>query len=485
MLSKKTDGAGSRISLFSGKQWSITGRLTIFYTLSSLSMLLLFAGLTYVTLIGCLVKEDSEELAEKVDHLCIVIRNRPDNNLALQKEFDWEEGHPIESFRHYTRVLNEAGRTLAQSPAYEKLGFDMPFPAKIRDVVKWRAPTGEHFLLMTTRTKEGHPPGKWRTIQVAMDVTNEQEIIKYFLYNLTTILFFGIFIAAGLGFSVASKVLHPLGKVTEVVDRITSSHIDERTDPSSWPKELSSLAVAFNRMLDRIEDSLTRLSRFSSDLAHELRTPINNMLGEAEIAIAQNGVTEECRHVLESGIEELNRIARLIDSLLFLAKAENPETCIERTRFDVYGEVTKVCEYFEGLAEEEGVKITCSGSGVMAADPLLVRRAVSNLLANAIHHTPATGSIDVAVRQADDHYLEILVSDTGQGIPEEHLPHIFDRFYRADAARSNYPHGSGLGLAIVKSIMDLHKGTITIRSKPGEGTKVTLRFPCSETKEGD
>jgi two-component system heavy metal sensor histidine kinase CusS len=333
---------------------------------------------------------------------------------------------------------------------------------------------------MVTKAQEGNDPGKIRTIQVAMDVSEDDALIVEYHDKLMGSLFAGIFLCAGIGFSVARKTLGPLGEITKAAERITVPLIAERLDPERWPTELRTLAAAFNSMLDRLEQSFTRLSQFSSDLAHELRTPINNLIGEAEIAISHGGTPDEFRHTLESSLEELARLSRIIDSLLFLARAENPKTRIECTRFEVYGEVKKLCVFYEWTAEEKGVTLTCSGSGFIAADLLLVNRAVSNLISNALKYTSSPGKVEVIVRQPDDHSMEITVRDTGLGIEQKDVPYIFDRFFRSDSARSKCPQGAGLGLAIVKSIMDLHGGAIDIQSEPGLGTAVTLLFTFQE-----
>jgi len=200
-------------------------------------------------------------------------------------------------------------------------------------------------------------------------------------------------------------------------------------------------------------------------------------MDEAEITLSGARTSEDYRLVLESSLEEYGRLSRMIDSLLFLARAEIAQTCIERSRLDVHGELEAVLAFYEALADDHGVALFCQGEAGLDADPILLRRALSNLLSNALRHTPRGGQIALAV-QASDVALEISVADSGCGIAPEHLPKLFDRFYRADAARVHSAEGSGLGLAIVKSIMVLHGGSALIASTPGKGTTVTLRFPA-------
>lgn len=260
-------------------------------------------------------------------------------------------------------------------------------------------------------------------------------------------------------------------------DRISASQLHERIAGDGWPRELASLARGFDRMLDRLEDSFKRLSQFSADLAHELRTLINNLRGEAGVALAQSRTPEEYQRTLESSLEEFERLARLIDNLLFLARADSSTASIARSRFDARQALEAVREFYEALAEDRGVELRCEGQGMVNADPLLFRQAVSNLLSNALNHTLRGGQVLLRASQREDGGLEVNVRDTGCGIAAEHLPHIFERFYRADPARSNHANGAGLGLAIVKSVMTLHGGSVAAQSEAGKGSRFTLVFP--------
>jgi len=200
-------------------------------------------------------------------------------------------------------------------------------------------------------------------------------------------------------------------------------------------------------------------------------------MGEAEVALARTRTPAEYQQVLGSSLEEYARLARMIDSLLFLARAESPETHIERRPLDARKELEALREFYDAVAEEHEVGVSCQGHAVVHADPILFPRAVSNLLANALHYTPRGGKVTLSVTPAEDHTILVRVTDTGVGIAPEHLPKIFDRFYRVDPARSHHHPGMGLGLAIVKSILDLHGGTVTVQSVPHQGTTTTLMFP--------
>jgi two-component system heavy metal sensor histidine kinase CusS len=205
-----------------------------------------------------------------------------------------------------------------------------------------------------------------------------------------------------------------------------------------------------------------------------LRTPLANIRGEAEVALTRPRSPNEYQAVIESSVAECQRLSEIIDNLLFLARAEAAEGPVHREHFDARTAAEKIAAYYEPIAEERQVHLAVTGAGEIEADPLLLSRALSNLVENALRFTVEHGSITIAI-EPEDNATRILVRDTGAGIAAEHLPRVFDRFYRADPSRTS--EGSGLGLALVKSIAELHGGSASIQSEPGTGTCVTLRFP--------
>src|SRR5216117_1126004 len=262
--------------------------------------------------------------------------------------------------------------------------------------------------------------------------------------------------------------------MTQSFGRIGPDQLKERIGSAAWPSELQPLAIAFDEMLKRLDDSFTRLSQFSADLAHELRTPIANMIGEAQVALTRDRTAAEYRETIESTVGECERLSRIVDNLLFVARVDAAREPIARKRFDARLAVEKIAEFYQTSADEHHVTITCSGDGQIYADPDLFERAVANLLDNALRFTPEHGSIHIALSERNAGF-EVAVSDTGCGIAPEHLPRVFDRFYRAESSRGS--DGAGLGLALVKSIVDLHSGSATIESNVDRGTTVKLTFP--------
>jgi two-component system heavy metal sensor histidine kinase CusS len=331
---------------------------------------------------------------------------------------------------------------------------------------------GVQLFSLVARTAEGD--GQRYTIQVAQDRSSDERFAKEFRALVAVALAVGILGSALIAISVTTHGLKPLAEMTRSLAHIGPTHLHERVTPGKWPRELRPLAVAFDEMLDRLEDSFTRLSQFSADLAHELRTPIANVLGESQVALTRARSSEEYREVIESTVAECERLSGIVDNLLFLAHAEATDQRTHPRSLDGRAAVEKIVAYYQTIADDRHVTMSCTGEGEIYADPALLGRAVSNLVDNALRFTPDGGTIQISVAMRDRH-SEITVSDTGCGIAAEHLPRVFDRFYRADSSRST--HGAGLGLALVKSITDLHGGSVRIESEVHRGTKVVLSFP--------
>ena len=314
-------------------------------------------------------------------------------------------------------------------------------------------------------------------LQVALDISFVDRLTRRFHRILWTVLTGGILLAAAAGVLTARRGLRPLTEIAKAVRRVTAARLDERIGVRAWPSELSALAEAFDAMLERLEASFQRLSRFSADLAHELRTPLNTLRVQSEVTLSRVRTPDEYAQTLASGLEEMDRLSRMVDALLFLARAENQETPLRRERVDARAALETLRDYYDPLASERGIALDCGGAGFVNADPLLFRRAVDNLLSNALQYTPSGGRVEMEVEAREGEGTEVRVKDTGRGIPPAEQALIFDRFYRVDSARTAGSPGWGLGLSIVRSIMDLHGGAVRLESVPGQGTTFTLRFP--------
>jgi len=387
---------------------------------------------------------------------------------------------PIEATDYFIRALDrQTGQVLADRPKMAKLPpsvFPSPPPNGQTPAqgVEYKTSTGKWFLLMSAVAELDRVTPHPVLLQIAQDRSDDRAFAAFFRQLLVGVLVGGAVSSAAVALLIARQTLGPLREMAAAMENVQASHLQQRLNRERWPKELNSLAAAFDEMLARLKESFERLLGFSADLAHELRTPIQNLHGEAEVALTRVRSAAEYREVIELSIEEYDRLARMIDSLLFVARAENAETRLSRVTFKVGAEIDTILDFYDAAAREQNIVLSRKGDADLCADPMLVRRAVSNVVSNALQHAASGDEIRVLVVTPNNGAVEIQVRDTGCGISPEHLPRIFNRFYRADPARSS--DGAGLGLAIVKSIMDLHGGSVNAESTLGIGTTVSLKF---------
>jgi two-component system heavy metal sensor histidine kinase CusS len=466
--------------------WSLATRLTAWYTGSAFCLILLATGFLYWVLVTNLDREDDEFLADKVHFLRVLLRDRPEDATALKQEAEWEWA--ASQYAQFSlRILDEGGSVVVETPG---LSGRLP-PAVFPDAVlagaepdhgiEWRSAEGKSYRLLAAQAA-GPTGGRMRVLQVALDRSYEEDLLNRYRRNLWLVVGLALVVCAVVGHRIAQRGLRPIVAITATARRIRSTTLDKRILADSLPNELFVLAATFNEMLDRLQEAFDRLARFSADIAHELRTPLNNLRGEAEVALGKPRSPEEYREALGSCLEEGERLSRMIDSLLFLARADSPEARVAHERVDVGRELETVRIFYEAGAAEAGVTLTVTADGAVAADldRTLLQRAIGNLVANALAHTPSGGEVTLSAK-VDGNQVYVEVSDTGSGIPPEHLPHVFDRFYRVDQARSTASGRVGLGLAIVKSIAALHRGSVQITSEVGKGTCVRLGFPAART----
>ncbi|MET3134160.1 two-component system heavy metal sensor histidine kinase CusS [Oxalobacteraceae bacterium GrIS 1.11] len=345
----------------------------------------------------------------------------------------------------------------------------------LADVRDWQPASGHGRLLRAMARIGGH--GAAVRITLARERSDRLNILKRYAVDLLLALCGGAALASTLGWLIARHAMRPLRSVIGKANAISANRLEDRLAVQDAPAELRELGLAFNAMLERLEDGVRRLSSFAADLAHDLRTPLNALMMETQVALARPRGVEEYQCLLVSNLEEYERLARMVENTLFLARADNAELSLRRARLDAGAELLRIRDYFEGLAEEAGVALTAQAEHDIGlqADPILLQRAVGNLVSNAIDHTPAGGAVRLSARR-DAHGVTLAVSNSGPGIAADHLPHIFERYYRADPARSTTPHAAGLGLAIVRAIMRLHGGSVAVRSVPGQITTFELRF---------
>jgi len=460
------------------KHRSIAWQLILLFTMATSLLLACGLGVFYAIVIQHAVTEDNAVLADRVAAL------RADMHESGPGVFaeELKSRQPREHTAYWIRVLDPQGRTYAETPGMDRSLPPEIFPPPQKSVstaggLKSYRRGPKLFSLVTLNEESG---SQLYTLQVAQDRSSDEQVERNFAVLFIMVLSGSVLASAFIAVIVTKRSLRPLREMTESVARVGPTHLKERVTAAEWPRELKPLASAFDDMLKRLDDSFTRLSQFSADLAHELRTPIANMIGETQVALARNRTADEYRETIESTVGECERLSRIVDNLLFVARADAAREPIARKRFDARAAVEKITAFYHALADDRHIAIGCSGEGQIYADPDLFERAVGNLLDNALRFTPENGSIHIVLivlseRNGD---FEVAVSDTGCGIAPEHLPRVFDRFYRAESSRSS--DGAGLGLALVKSIVDLHGGSAIIESNMGRGTTVKLILPLPQ-----
>lgn len=304
-------------------------------------------------------------------------------------------------------------------------------------------------------------------VAVSTDMVHHEHFMHSFKTALWSVVGFAALLTGFLGWVVAHRGLAPLREICRSAASITANRLDQRLAVESIPVELAEVAQTLNEMLARLEESFRRLSDFSSDLAHELRTPVSNLLTQTQVTLSKTRTLDAYQDVLASNAEEFERLSRTIADMLFLAKSDNDLIVPNREKVDLAAEISSISEFYEALVEEKGVCLTCTGSGVVLGDRLMLRRAVGNLLSNAVRHTPEEGRVTVRVDDTDKACVIVSVENTGETIAPEHLPRLFDRFYRVDPSRQRFGEEAGLGLAITRSIAHAHGGEVRVHSKNG------------------
>lgn len=462
---------------------SIGTRLTLLYTLIALVAVALFASVIYWRLSTNFAAGHVRFLQAKAVELQRDLSDAGGDPRGLLAEIAKETAGT--RLREYlARVISADGRVLGETPGMggelQESWFPLATGTGPSSMLMQRRRAGNHDYELTTLSLSTTGTTQPLRVQVALDVTRDDALLSDFrrAMALAFLLLIPLLLVAGRW--VAARGLAPLKRISSAARAVTPAHLSGRiplTPP--WPSELEDLVQVFNAMLNRIEEAFARLSRFSADLAHELRTPLSNLSGEFEVSLMNPRSPQDYRAAIESGLEEYRRLNVLIENLLFMARAEHAELALRRERFDAAQACAWVIAQHASAAAGRGIAIELEGAAGIDADPALFRQALANLLTNAIRHSSAGGLIRVGLRIQPDASTELRVRDEGEGIEARHLAHVFDRFYQVDAARHrDAGQGTGLGLSIVKTIVDLHHGSVRLESTPGAGTTVILRFPA-------
>ncbi|WP_406819788.1 heavy metal sensor histidine kinase [Pseudomonas sp. KnCO4] len=455
---------------------SLSLRLGLGVTLMGAALVLLLACLAVFALDHELDSRARKDLTRKmlqVEHnLRVDLRNQ-DLGTRAHPLLDLVMGHDNLSLS----VLAIEGRhphLLSLGPALESRMGELRTGTRLA-FHTWRDSNGNQLLTATRlmRLRDDTPVKVMMTLNRADDNALLQAYLHSTLFVLPLLL---LLIGAGAWW-LMQRGLKPLRQFRRIAGQVSAQDLQHRLPASGLPLELAELAAGINVMLDRLDQGVSQLSQFSDDLAHELRTPIGNLMGKAQVTLARERDNANYREVLEDSVEELTRLNRIINDMLFLAQVSQPQAQVALKPMALADETARVVELFAFSAELKEVELRVQGWGTAMTDRLMFQRALSNLLSNAIRHCPDGTPVAIRIERLGRE-VRLAVENQGPGIAAAHLPHLFERFYRVGSGRSRLEGGTGLGLAIVKSIMQLHGGRVEVSSSPMGPTRFILMFPA-------
>jgi two-component system heavy metal sensor histidine kinase CusS len=455
---------------------SLTLRLTLLFALASSAVLLSLGVLIGDAVDRHFEEEDVDQLGGKVELARRLLAHTASaaDVAAIPQKLD--EGL-VGAQGMAIAVLGPGNETL-----FAARGADFPQAllaagdaADARHPLVWRSGT-RSYRGITAHVATAVPGWPLATVAVATEISHHLHFLHSFDRNLWTFVAVAALLTGLLGWASARRGLAPLRQIGRGAAGVTASRLDYRLEVAQLPAEIAELANELNGMLSRLEESFRRLSEFSSDLAHELRTPVSNLMTQTQVALSRARSADEYREALISNSEEFDRLARTIGDMLFLAKADHGLAMPRRERVDLAANVRELFDFYEALAEEKGIRLELDGAAEVPGDRLMLRRAVGNLLSNAIRHCRREGRVVVRIAMGEGG-VDLFVENGGDPIAPEHLPRLFDRFYRADPSRQRGGEGAGLGLAIVRSIARAHGGDVSASSVDGL-TAFRLHLPA-------
>jgi len=457
---------------------SLTLRLTLLFATASTVVLLLLGTLIARAVEQHFEEQDLEVLSGKLElarHALEKVRSAEQMNAIAQLLDDSLVGH------HGLAVVVKApdGEILFATRAAD---FPQALLARESDVLRplvWTSAQGTPMRGITARVRTGLTAAAPAIVAVATDISHHQQFMRSFRVTLWSFVVLAALLTGLLGWIAVRRGLSPLRAIRHEAEAITAQRLDSRLALAAVPADLADLVDTLNAMLARLEASFRRLSDFSSDLAHELRTPVSNLLTQTQVTLARPRAAEDYRDVLASNVEEFERLSRMIADMLFIAKADEGQIVPSREPITLDRVADDLVEFFRLVADDKGVALTRTGSGRIIGDTPMIRRAISNLLSNALRHTERGGRIEIVIAALTSGHVRVVVANSGETIAASQLPRLFDRFYRADPSRSGEGTHFGLGLAIVKSIVEAHGGDVTVESAAGT-TSFILRLPCGE-----
>lgn len=455
------------------RSFSLTSRLTLFFTMAAAAIVLGLGVLFMVLTERHFVDLDRSSLQDK-QHLIEEI-------LTTANSIDdarWRLGEALGNHHGlYALVESRRGGTIFRSNGFQPPeSLSEVNPAGIQPVIQdWRDKDRE-FRSLRFQANLADSSSERLDVLVAIDTIHHTHFMTQLRHTLVFYAVLAVGVSGLLGWFAAYQGLTPLRAMKARASVVTGQQLSQRMPIDAVPIEMADLARELNQMLDRLQEDFRRLSEFSSDLAHELRTPISNLLTQTQVALSAKRDAETYRDILESNAEEFQRLARMVSDMLFLAKTERGVDLPHKEPFSAARDAQALLEFYEAVAEEKGITLSLHGEGAILGDRLMFRRALSNLLSNALRHAHHRSTVVVKVGETVEGTL-VSVENSGDRIDPAVLPRLFDRFYRADPSRTHpESEGAGLGLPITRAIVQAHGGAVDAQSQNGL-TVFRMLFP--------
>lgn len=465
----------TKLSLVRRRPLSLNSRVMLFVAVAISLSLLMIGHLVQNAVERHFAEQDAGELAVITHAVEIALQAANDQGLALEDSLvQAVSGHHGVYFQVWDQNERLVYGPADAGPSYQANLYVPVARIQADNLYRWPS-NGKTYRGAVTQTRIA---GQDYRIVAAIDMDFHIHFLESFRRSLWMIMV----LAGAVTLLSAWYGVHqghaPLRGLSEAMSDIQADRLHVRLDPNTMSAELKALVVSFNHMISRLEDSFVRLSHFSADIAHELRTPLTNLITQTQVGLGKSRSLEEYRELLYSNLEEQERLTKMVNDMLWLAQSEHGLLKPVREPLDLVQEVRAIFEFFEALAEEKDIRLRVEGSpATVVGDRAMLRRVLSNLLSNALRHTSAGEEVRVRV-EGSEQGVCLSVENPGSDIPAEHLPRLFDRFYRVDPSRQRQSEGAGLGLAIVKSIVEAHKGTIDVTSGRGM-TRFTISLPSA------
>lgn len=461
--------------------WSIRFRLTLWYVAILGIILCSFSGFLYLTLSRSLHRNIDAKIRSVADFVASSYAS-PFAKYGVNLDRVIEEATGKRPTGKFIQILDKKGRIGLKSQSLGRFQLPVSIEA-LRNASKGEATYETNrtigtspIRIVTVPIVEG--PRLINIVQVASSLEDVESALKTLLLILSITIPSALVVASLGGNFLANRAFQPVNEVIDTARAITSHNLNRRIQIKRVKDEIGRLAETFNEMISRLDHSFNKVRQFSADASHELKTPLTVLKGEIEVALRRARTGDEYRAILTSNLEEINNMTKVVDDLLLLSRADGGEIPLKKTLTDLSEFLTEIQVQGQVLATSKSIDVYCHNDHKAYAlvDPLRLKSMMLNLIENGIKYSPPGSHIDITLEK-EDGFAVITVTDQGIGIPEEALPHVFDRFFRVDKARSRQEGGSGLGLSICKLIAEAHNGSISARSELGKGSAFIVRIP--------